>query len=119
MNHKAGRELDVLVRTIIIGDKRDWHDKSFHDQTHGDTSCGHCTDWVPKYSTDISAAWEVVEKLHELFPNYYIDINLFPGGRYVTTLLESAEGAIFHANEGGDTAPLSICRAALQAHVKD
>jgi hypothetical protein len=53
----------------------------------------------PDYSTDISEAWKVVEKLHDF------DINR----RHVFWLCS------FKGKEPmqGDTAPLAICRAAL------
>lgn len=66
---------------------------------------------VPHYSTDIAAAWKVVEKMG----NY-----LFACGRTDDGIWEAY---FFPVNSGigklseahGDTAPSAICRAALKA----
>ena len=47
---KAGRELDVLIAEKVLGLKRS-----------GDLFAR--AEWPKHYSTDIAAAWEVVEKL--------------------------------------------------------
>lgn len=67
----------------------------------------------PHYSTDIAAAWEIVEK----FGHY--KVNTFPGeipGQPPTIRVELTR---FHPEAFGyadaDTVPLAICRAALKA----
>ena len=72
---------------------------------------------VPRYSTDIAAAWEVVEKLNLLVMP--IDEDDWMAGqldsRYSYASAETGviDGYIaFHAV--ADTAPLAICRAALK-----
>lgn len=66
--------------------------------------------WLPKedsYSTDIAAAWQVVEKTR-LFT--HCDITQVIGAWVIFN----------HANDSqvtADTAPLAICRAAFKAHL--
>jgi len=122
---KAGRELDALVAEHVIGDKYQWtgHNcdnrdceyKTKSTMRDGDKDyvyrcmiCGikdgelHC----PAYSTDIAAAWEVVEKLDLLDSNS----SLFKdhGKWYIVGYCESWE---FES----DTAPMTICLASLKA----
>lgn len=64
--------------------------------------------WPPPYSTDISAAWEIVEKLKatELVAlcfhdgHWHCEINCCDGERPI--------------DEEGDTAPMAICLAFLE-----
>lgn len=67
--YKPGRELDALVATRVMG----WTTKEF-DHPHGFVATGWITptgqgplsgEMLPRYSTDIAAAWEVVGKLRE------------------------------------------------------
>jgi hypothetical protein len=96
---KPGRELDLLVAEKVMG-----LDVSNHSKPHYD--CRWCwkNESIDEYSTDIAAAFEIVEKM----------------GRY---MLDDAhiEGhnATFWANGPitvkGDTAPHAICLASLRA----
>jgi len=130
----AGRELDVLVAKKVMGwtkpkgGRRDpltgkrpvWRELPFE---YVDT---------PHFSTDIAAAWEVVEKFHGDSPNiqigkdgWEIDVQTAKDGngwfvairRYrVEDYAEEhdywgAQSYYAHA----ETAPLAICRAALAA----
>ncbi len=71
---------------------------------------------VPAYSTDMAAAWLVVERLSSMpgvFPS--IGERIGPMGSHTGVWVCS----IFHHNETGmhaaaDTAPLAICLAALE-----
>jgi hypothetical protein len=65
---------------------------------------GFAHEWNP--STDIAAAWQVVEKLHE--PDT-TDFSL----NSATVGWRARFGYVFKAF--GDTAPLAICRAALKS----
>ena len=149
---KAGREMDALVAKLM-----DW--MYFHkihycedswyewcEYCHGGNEnsgkplnrsgddekvAGEC-DTPPPYSTSISAAWEVVEKIHSLGwcldlsdmrhspedPGWWWELNrydplddpAFPEleGHPVCTHYYKLDG-------GAPTAPLAICRAALKA----
>ena len=67
---------------------------------------GMCPD-VPHYSTDIAAAWLVVEKMLE---TSRIDIT-HEGMLWVCEVIDTEKLAIASAN----TAPMAICKAALKA----
>ena len=103
---KAGEELDKLVIKELM--HHIWDDS----ERPRCKICGVWKDW-PKptgceykpYSTDISAAWQVVEKLRDYYPE--IEFNQFSKKWEVTFLV--GETAL------ADTAPEAICRAALLA----
>lgn len=67
----AGRELDVLVAERVMG-KQVYRHAGSHEacfcQIEGDDDISICHGPIPQYSTDISAAWEVVEVIHKLAP---------------------------------------------------
>jgi hypothetical protein len=88
LNMPAGRKMDILVS-----------EKVMHDIP------GQAM--ISLYSTDIAAAWEVVEKMIEadgFFQMYYAST-----GEWLVDL-DTEENLI-----GEKTAPLAICRAALLA----
>lgn len=130
----AGREMDALVAEKVFGyttkTKSAWQDpecggwnpvNSIDADDDEDTReekqpCFLDTQryWnvVQFFSTDIAAAWEVIRKLNET-------------GRDVAVIVSSTEGCsckVFEdktplqsTRSDADTAPLSICRAALKA----
>jgi hypothetical protein len=99
-NMQAGREMDALVAENIFKlDAACW--------IHG---CEITAHRIPEYSTDIAAAWLVVEKLRQ------------QGFRIMVSTDDELEwGAYFedrrHSSGSSehDSAPLAICRAALKA----
>jgi len=118
----SGRELDAAVAERVMGWK--W-------QEHGsggtrrrllwspDGKCG-CRRWendgqeeilddLPHYSTDIAAAWEVVEWMHEfgvqMWAGYDSDGNPFA----------AYNDGDCHPYLSADTVPQAICRLALMA----
>jgi hypothetical protein len=110
----VGRDLDALVAEKVMGfvvNRRDggpWHLVGEHPFQARGRCCGG---GLPPYSTDIGAAWEVVEKIWD-------------GGRGMswrvvddvppTVCAEFWEGD--HEYEGiGQSAPHAICLAALAA----
>ncbi len=106
MTYPTGRELDALVAEKVMG----WSFCDGHGGywSKGGLSMGSVHAWSP--STDIGAAWQVVEKLErdgiliwklgreDHMPNWFVSMgrNHKPG--------VNAEEA---------TAPIAICRAAL------
>lgn len=113
---EAGPELDGMVLRLVFGDTRDVEPNNFfRDAELHEWRMAHPNRVrdVPPYSTDIAAAWEVVEWLSH----------------------NAEEVAVGHTNDGWDcdiwffqqlennhaihgtseTAPLAICRAALLA----
>ena len=150
LNMPAGREMDALIAEKVMG----WTWRAFQpahvpgelvrrpypgnwsalprriaDGT--ERLAGGWDSDLPHYSTDISAAWEVTEKITDIFSMP----GVFGGSRYgrfylyitkVRALGFSANyhQAVFKRNGGkdkkvvtslGDTTPLAICRAALLA----
>ncbi len=113
---KAGRELDALVAEKVMG----WSDVG--EITIGMTVyvAGHRPEGeqtvVPSYSTDIAAAWTVVERMRELGWRMLLE-------NWVSS--DDAYAAFFHPQDRyrygnhigvtDDTAPVAICRAALRA----
>ena len=70
---------------------------------------------VPPYSTDIKAAWEVVEALRAR--GIFADVASFEGN-YSCDLFRSYARGLYESlgcNSEAETAPLAICRAALKA----
>ncbi len=90
---KAGRELDALVAEKVMGQyfRNEWY------KLYNDT--------IPCYSTDISAAWKVVEKIKKEFVGISDPLNC--------NIWECS--FTFKTSALGETAPLAICRAALLA----
>lgn len=115
MEMKPGRELDVLVATHVMR----WHEYVDSNpkeviRTQGDTAdhpCAKCGSYyghgIKPYSTDIAAAWEVVEKIGtefaiERWPDY-------KGGIIRASFNRQ------HEWSKAVTAPHAICLAALKA----
>jgi hypothetical protein len=113
MEHEAGRELDAKI-AVLLG----WTEVTPRRNADGSWS-GVRHDWpqpvvddIPRYSTDIGAAWAVVGKMRE--NGYYVELRgwvqvadfmacfRMPGGRERCCITD-------------DDAPLAICRAALAA----
>lgn len=116
-----GRELDSLVAEKVMGWK--WNEHTAWSPSG--STCARVSDvgcppidpwwWLPYYSSDISAAWEVVEKFRGFNPFWEEENSLnieitpcHPSGWMVnfgdsTTI------------EYGESAPQAICRAAIKA----
>jgi hypothetical protein len=119
----AGPELDALVAEKVMGWTKEpsanpfpgpkslpWNWVAPHS-TWGPGTPGKCYPTsVPKYSTDIAAAWEVVEKLRDQFEGVVVDGIKLPGA-------PAWQCIVMNESEKGEaqTAPLAICRAALKA----
>ena len=120
LNMPAGREMDTLIAQKVMGWSADpegyWLNKKENyddtgwgliDQdktTHHPSSRRFCP------STDIAAAWMVVEKF------YSMSLNKYSGGdEWRVYLVTERDGANVDAHAEADTAPLAICRTALLA----
>jgi hypothetical protein len=107
LNMEAGLEMDELVTESVMG----WERRTFK---HDGVDFWHlpgtarCELDVPPYSTDIAAAWQVVEKA-SLFKLDCLQIHDSSDWWCEIAL----EGRPYEAT--ADTAPLVICRAALLA----
>ena len=108
----AGRELDALVAEKVMGHTVTWLATAISPaQPHyvdRAIACGYLL--VEYYSTDIGAAWQVVERMREL--NYGIAISDGPAWSFAVAPNDDAGDVTC---ELADTLPLAICRAALRA----
>lgn len=109
INHPADRCLDALVAERVMGIVSNVGVVGWMLDSRGYTVR------VPEYSTDIAAAWQVVEKLDftivkvdEGWMVGKLDINAFTNDSGVVY------GCIYDPGLA-ETAPLAICRAALLA----
>lgn len=117
----ASRELDKLIAEKIMG----WTELEFKNpqyagsvELYGAKPGERASPYtgakakyvVPKYSTDISAAWEVVEKLKWAEP----EISWSDEQHCWHAMFR--KGRSSGVSSGADTAPLAICLAALKTH---
>ena len=134
----AGRELDALVAVAIFG----WPERVYitderHDparpiyawkechRKHGEEETCECA-WLcgqhefyeaPRYSTDIAAAWSVVEKMREYPDARFRTLRLvaYSYSRTYASFDSMDEGEDWHEANGEHATPLAICKAALAA----
>jgi hypothetical protein len=102
----AGREMDRLIAEKVMG----WSVNGVTAYSPTGSANDASRDWCLHYSTEIAAAWEVVEVCLEKFGTFSIMRHGWPGEKgegYVVYM-----GAVVKAY-GGDIA-LAICRAALK-----
>ncbi len=87
---RPGRELDALIAEEVMGDKR-------------------LPAVRPGYSTNISSAWRVVERLRDLHPDGWVNLMVGVGdGWHVSVSTGDQE-----RGANASTAPHAICLAAL------
>ena len=113
--HEAGRCLDAWVAEDIMGKKIS---DSFpgvvgmiEDRRVAGVGVGK---WIRPYSTDIAAAWEVVER-GGIWEIKYVNIDaleLKPGTWQTLVKFLTKDSA---TKAYGETVPLAICRAALKS----
>jgi hypothetical protein len=122
---KAGRELDALVAEKVFGAKL--IRSEFHEGApvvacdFPDRPVGSAFGNLPPYSTDIAAAWEVVEKVGRHWNGF--DFCIFSDKGFVSGVEEWRAGwfeAGYGEYEGradatSDTLPHAICLAALKS----
>lgn len=124
---QAGRELDALVAEKVMGCKpKKRHDGwvcTCDDTDHAVQSDNHDIPYLMAYSTDIAAAWEVVEKLHDGPPPLVVIVGgyISAGMGNVPWVCEISNGItgpsqyVKKVEAFAETAPLAICLAALRA----
>jgi hypothetical protein len=115
LNMEAGREMDALVarRVMLLPNVA-------QEKQRVSWADGNGFHLVEHYSTAISDAWQVVEKL---ISNGLDNIVLkyedeFTGKGVRAWYLYVGKGAYWSYDSYSDTAPLAICRAALIATLK-
>lgn len=106
LNMPAGRDADALIEYHIMKTQvprnsdghlsRSWVDGYGYENTF--------------YSTDIAAAWEVVEKFKE---NWVVEVGV--NGGFYWCDMDNYKGVLGFHSARADSAPLAICRAALLA----
>lgn len=106
---EASRELDAEIAEKVMGWPHDEAENCLYCLMGSIAACNEVTRDLPDYSTDIAAAWQVVDKLKATqgFALSYRGIENTP----------VSWGADF-CNSGevlAATAPLAICLAALKA----
>jgi hypothetical protein len=123
--YEAGRELDALVATKIMGIAPiPWGDETpcpvcLEPMRYcgARSRCSRCSEWrygpYLEYSSDIAAAWEVVEKMVET-GRLHLDRLGFDGEEWRCWMSPDAEGATYFVGQA-ETAPLAICLVALKA----
>ena len=120
LNMPAGYEMDALVLAYVFGVMafRDGNGKAYKLGAFQENEP------VPNYSTDISAAWEVYEKIisdcksNNGEPDFFM-LNAYHAyperGWYIAKIWAHHDGDIVEFELTAPSAPLAICRAALLA----
>jgi len=121
---EAGREMDALVAELVMGwfcDRRGvYHSSPSDDSLFGvlwSNDGEECDLFEP--STDIAAAWQVVEKL--LSKDYEVHIEVDKDDCAVTIWHDPDNSSYWIEIAGADSksTPLAICRAALKVVCDD
>jgi hypothetical protein len=105
----AGREMDALIAEKVFG-----HDRGF-PEVLGERWIAFPERVLPRYSTDIAAAWPVLEKVHG---TSHTRSTIESGPKGWTCRIASLTG---HGQLGygeGATAAEAICRAGLMASAR-
>jgi hypothetical protein len=108
----AGQELDALVAEKVMGWDIHFKDPELRGGKEHWRDHERSTNWLPEQwcpSSDISAAWEVLEKVQDVG-----SLERFGGFGWRCEVHSVSPNFVDCAAEG-DTAPLAICRAALKA----
>jgi hypothetical protein len=125
---EAGRELDAEVARQVFGDTV-WPDPKYGPRRSKPGSNDGILQPIPPYSSEIGAAWAVVERMRELYYSFaYVqshDMASFLREPWAAFSLSVApprwgtEPKMFEGEviewRGSGPAPLAICRAALRA----
>lgn len=127
---QAGREMDKLIGEKLFGYWIDHYDKDYVGENYymlmdgaGDSIVSGWDDgkreseeeaWndCPKFSTDILAAWEVMERITE--KHWKFKLRRLPGKDYMAYFQNLLRFPIECESAPSGTAPLAICRAALK-----
>lgn len=113
----AGRELDRLIAEKVMGWKLVDPIKYPADKYCGFPP-GQQFDYIPKYSTEIAAAWPLMERITKDKRFYYgveMITHLHSNGWLIVVFGESKKYHDIYVF--AETAPLAICRATLKASI--
>lgn len=113
---QASRELDALVAEKVMG----WTPRGPHPIFASRVfATGHSDTFAPYFSSDVLAAWQVVQKMRELGwwmrlqSPFESDDSTWNAG-FTAHSCTGWNGRPDHSGQG-DTAPLAICLASLKA----
>jgi hypothetical protein len=106
---EAGRELDALVAVTLMGVTLVSEDAGIRPAA---MSYQKPSEVLP-YSTDVAAAWQVVERMRAR--GFALELHYEFGWSRQWVADFSNDGWLSTGEQLGDTAPLAICRAALAA----
>jgi hypothetical protein len=120
---EAGTELDTLIAKKVMGwckGRRFWLPYPAYDNLYGTgyTVPGYYDYDIPPFrpSTDITAAWEVVESARNDFSHpFLMSVETRASCYVVLARWVDETGETTWVNASADSAPLAICRAALLA----
>ena len=118
LNMEAGRKMDALIAEKVMGLPPEWT----HFEPHGkefDTSIGRVAiSEVAHYSTDIAAAWEVMEKMSK---RYDIVVGVCGGLASCKILREVEHDWKWEmiVEQIYESSPFAICKAALLALMEE
>ena len=124
---KPGKEFDALIAKKVMGCYEKKNRKGCYDLiVPGDfnridyVQKGACWSGCPGYSTDHTAAWQVVEKMKSDLYNYAVGIRgyYYEYEEYMESYQVRFEKYTANGKgrfEWGDTLPEAICLAALKA----
>lgn len=121
---RPGRDLDGIVALKVMG--WTWSGKTAWSPSGSRNDIAHGDAWLPYYSTDIAAAWEVYERVlklnnfevgYDTYREVWFCTNISTDFRYTFDL--SDEEFNLQMNDTcvagkGESAPHAICLAALK-----
>jgi len=119
---KAGRELDALIAEKVKGYKLT-NPQDGPVMKYGSVTVQYLKTWMnsagelfnnetlPEYSTDIAAAWKVVENIQLSFPGTVFEFKSYSPEQHAHAIFIGPKTSSAEA----DTAPLAICLAALKS----
>ena len=109
---KAGLEMDALVAEKVMGLKlrEDCCGEYEYEIVPNEPSSITCWARLPEYSTEIEAAWDIMDHLIDLHPAI-----MWENCEWECCLDDHNKGHGEQFWGYADTAPLAICRAALKA----
>lgn len=109
----VGRSLDTLVAERVLGWRFRWRDEDAVWCWH--VPDGSVVDKLPAFSSDIAAAWLVVERMVALGFEFELDYNPFIKAAPWTAFFFRTPNKGISFPDGGSTAAEAICRAAVRA----
>jgi len=110
LNMPAGREMDALI-ALLLG----WQvDELTAFSPTGSRNSRHKGDdnWLEYYSTDMTAAWQVVAKMREKGYGFYAEWRQDNASEPLPWALFSNDAHELEFCAAAETMPLAICRAA-------